>query len=224
MPADQAAGLRSRAWARAPRVVSLIDVPAATSLRIAQALRASAQKILLIDNLGRHKQVRNTQYLFGWQRQVAQQRLQTWPRDGVEVLHAPGARAGDAAIVRASGMYHAVLFDGYTLHSELPLATETQQVIVLDVCSDKLGLAYALLKTLQQRRLAWQLILTGEAAAAARLIEAAAHFLQPVCGELVYMNLATDAHLRAVAARISAADAGTRSLHNNTEEDCAQHG
>lgn len=224
MQADQAAGLRNRQPVHAPRVISLIDVPADIALRLAQALIASAQKLLLIDNLGRHKQVRNTHYLFGWQRQVAQQRLQTWPRDGVDILHAPGARAGDAAIVQASVAYQAVLFDGYTLQTEIALATQLQQTLVLHVHADTLADAYALIKTLQQLKLDWRVILIGDAATAERLIMAVAYFLPALSSQLEYVDLETDAHLRTLAARISAADIATRPLHNNTGEDCAQHG
>ena len=224
MQADQAAGLRSQPPARLPRVVSLIDVSAETSLRLAQALLAPSQRVVLIDSLGRHSRSRNTHHLFSWQQQVAQQRLQTWPRDGVEILHAPGAQAGDAAIVHASASYHAVLFDGYTLQADIALATQlAYQIVVLEVRADKRDAAYALMKTLAMRKLDWRVILLGDAALAARLLAARAHFLPEVVPTVEYNHLDSDAHLRAVAARISAADADMRPEQNNTEEYCAQH-
>lgn len=223
MPADQAAGLRNRQRHADARAVSLIDAPADVALRLAQALLATGHKVLLIDSFGRHTPTRNTHFLFGWQQQLAQQRLQTWAVAGVDVLHAPGAQAGDTAIMQASADYQTLIFDGYTLQSEMALAMHRQQLIVALAQADTLDRAYALIKTLHQRRLAWRVILIGEAVLANRLIAAVAHFLPAQSGRLEYMNLDADAHFRALAARISAADGDAPPFNNDTEEDCAQH-
>lgn len=224
MPADQAAGLRNRQRRADPRAITLIDTPADIALRLAQALIASGQKVLLIDSRGRHTATHNTHFLFGWQQQLAQQGLQTWPVAGVDVLHAPGAMAGDPAIMQASAHYHAVIFDGYKLQSEMAFAMHRQQLVVALAQADTLERAYALIKTLHQRQLTWRVKLIGEMVLAGRLIAAVAHFLPAQSGRLEHMNLDDDAHFRALAARISAADGDTPPFNNDTEEDFAQHG
>lgn len=227
MQADQAAGLRSkRGLSVVPRVVSLFGTPADFAPRLAQALMATDQKVLLVDSQGQHARSTRTQYIFGWQQQLAQHRLQTLWVNGVEVMHAPGAQAGDAMIVRAGSNYHALLFDGYALHTEIPLESGTRQIllIALDAHPDALSQAYALIKTLHQVQLDWQVILLGDAAHADRVMAAVGYFLPAQSGRVEYMNLAADAHLHALAAKISAADSGIRPFDNNTGEDCAQHG
>ena len=232
MQADQAAGLRSKKGASAvPRVVSLFGTPPDFAPRLAQALMAADRKVLLVDSQGQHARSTRTQFIFGWQQQLAQHRLQTLWVNEVEVMHAPGAQAGDTMIVRASGNYSALLFDGYALSSEIPLESRTQQVLLvaLDTHSDALTHAYALIKTLHQPQLNLRVILMGEAALANRLIAAAAYFLPAQAGWVEYSNLDADAHLHALAAKISAADSGIRPFDNNpfdnnTGEDCAQHG
>ena len=225
MQADQAAGLRSKQPRADARAITLIDTPADVALRLAQALIASEQKVLLIDSLGRHTQKHNTHFLFGWQQQLAQQRLQTWSVAGVEVLHAPGARAGDSVIVQASANYQVVLFDGCSLQRDVALAPHPQQLVVaLNAQADTLTHAYALIKTLHQHKFEWRVILLGEAMLADRLIAAVAYFLPAQTDWLEYVNLDTDAHFRALAARISAADGSKHPFENNTGENCAQHG
>ena len=226
MQADQAAGLRRKQIRHGRHVITLINTPADFAPRLAHALMARDQKVLLIDSLGQHARSTRTQFIFGWQQQLAQHRLQTLWANGVEVMHAPGAQAGEAMIVRASTSFHALLFDGYTLSSEIPLASGTRQtlIVVLDAHPDALTLAYALIKTLHQHQLDWPVILIGDAAASERIKAAVANFLPAQLGRIEYMNLDADAHLHALAAKILAADSGIRPFDNNTEEDCAQHG
>lgn len=227
MQADQAAGLRGKkGFGGEPRVVSLLGTPQDFAPRLAQALMAADQKVLLVDSQGQHARSTRTQFIFGWQQQLAQHRLQTLWVNGVEVMHAPGAQAGDAMIVRASGSYHALLFDGYALNTEIQLESGTRQMLVvaLDTHPDALTHAYALIKSLHQHQLDWQVMLLGEAALADRVIAAVAYFLPAQSGRVEYTILEADAHLRALAAKISAADLGIRPFDNNTGEDCAQHG
>ena len=225
MQADQAAGLRSRQRRADTRAMTLIDTPAQMSLRLAQALITSGQKVLLIDSLGRHHHARNTHFLFGWQQQLNQQRLQTWSVAGVDVLHAPGALAGDPAIVQASAQYHVVLFDGYKLDSDTALAPHPQQLLIaLDAQADTLAHTYALIKSLHQHKLDWQMILIGDAAPSERIKAAVANFLPAQSGRIEYMNLDNDAHFAALAARISAAAGHITPSENDTGEDYAQHG
>lgn len=224
--ADQAAGLRSKQPRRDLRVVSLIGTPADFAPRLAQALIARDQKTLLVDSLSRHARTYKTQFIFGWQQQLARQGLQVLSVNGVEVMHAPGAQGGDTAIVRAGANYHAVLFDGYALQSDLALESRTPQTLLvwLHAHSDTLEHAYALIKILHQHKLPWRVILMGDAALAERVMAAVAYFLPAQSGWLEYMNLEADAHLYALAAKISAAESGTRPFENNTGEEYAQHG
>lgn len=226
MQADQAAGLRSKQARHDLRAVSLIDTPADFAPRLAQALMARDQKVLLVDSLGRHARTGKTQFIFGWQQQLAQQGLQTLSVNGVEVMHAPGTQAGDTTIVRASANYQAVLFDGYLLQTDIALESRTPQILLvaLNAHSDTLPNAYALIKTLHQHKRDWRVVLIGEAVLAERVMAAVAYFLPAQSGWLEYMNLDADAHLHALAARISAAESGTRPFDNNTGEEYAQHG
>lgn len=226
MQADQAAGLRSKQLRCDLRVVSLIDTPADFAPRLAQALMARDQKVLLVDSLGRHARTSKTQFIFGWQQQVARQGLQTMWVHGVDVLHAPGAQAGDAAIVQASAAYDFVLFDGHTLQAELAFDTRTSQalIVALNARPDMLDPAYALIKTLHQSKLDWHVLLLGDSAPAERVMAAAAYFMPAQSARLERANIDADAHLHALAARISAAESGTRPFDNNTGGECAQHG
>ena len=225
MQADQAAGLR-RQQHHDPRGISLINTPADFAPRLAHALMVRDQKVLLVDSQGQHARSTRTQFIFGWQQQLAQHRLQTLWVNGVEVMHAPGAQAGDAMIVRASTNYHALLFDGHALSSEIPLESDTRQtlIVALHAHPDALNHAYTLIKTLHQYKLDWQVILIGDPASSERIKAAVAHFLPAQSGKVEYTNLEADAHLHALAAKILAADSGIRPFDNNTEEDCAQHG
>lgn len=226
MLADQAAGLRGKQRRHDLRVVSLINTPTDFASRLAQALMACHQKVLLVDSLGRHVRASKTHFLFGWQQQIAQQRLQTLSVEGVEVMHAPGASAGDTTIVRASAEYHAVVFDGYSLQTEIALDSRTPQMLLVALSAnpDSLEYAYALIKTLHQQKFDWRVLLIGEAALAERLIAATSYFLPAQTGLLEYVNLDADAHLHALAARISAAQWGASQLNSNTGGECAQHG
>ena len=223
---DQAAGLRSKQLAHHLCVISLIDTPIDFAPRLAQALMARDQKILLIDSLDRHTRASKTQFIFGWQQQLARQRLQTLSVEGVEVMHAPGAQAGDTTIVRASADYHAVVFDGYLLQTEIALDSSTPQILLVALSAhpDTLANVYALIKTMHQHKLNWQVLLIGDAALAERVMAAVAYFLPAQCGSLEYVNLDADAHLHALAARISAAEWGASQLNTNTGGECAQHG
>lgn len=226
MLADQAAGLRCRPPRHDLRVISLINTPTDFAPRLAQALIACHQKVLLVDSLGRHVRASKTHFLFGWQQQLAQQRLQTLSVEGVEVMHATGAPAGDTTIVRASAEYHAVVFDGYPLQTEIALDSRTPQILLvaLSMHPDSLEHAYALIKTLHQQKLDWRVILICEAALAERVIDATSYFLSAQTGLLEYVNLDADAHLHALAAKISAAQWGASQLNTNTGGECAQHG
>lgn len=226
MQADQAAGLRSQQLRHDLRVISLIDTLPDFAPRLAQSLMARDQKVLLVDSLGRHARTSKTQFIFGWQQQLAQQRLQTLSVNGVEVMHAPAAQAGDTMIVRASANYHAVIFDACELQTHIALESRTPQtlLVALNAHPGTLANTYALIKTLHQHTLDWQVILFGEAALAQRVMSAVTYFMPAQSGWLEYMNLDADAHLHALAARISAAEWGASQLNTNTGGECAQHG
>jgi len=224
--ADQAAGLRSKPLRAGARVISLWDTPFGFALRLAQALMANQQKVLLVDSLGRHARARNTHFIFGWQEQVARQALQTISIDGFDVLHAPGALAGDTNIVQAGAAYDVVLFDGYTLQADLALESRTSQTLLLALSAhpDVLADTYALIKTLHQNKCDWRVILLGESALAERVMAATTYFMPTRSVWLESANIETDAHLAALAARISAAEWGASQFYTNTGGECAQHG
>ena len=226
MLADQAAGLRSRSRRHDLRVISLMNTSTDFAPRLAQALMTCHQKVLLVDSLGRHLRASKTHFLFGWQQQLARQRLQTLSVEGVEVMHATGAPAGDTTIVRASAKYHAVMFDGYPLQTEIALDTRTPQILLVALSAhpDSLKYAYALIKTLHQQKLDWRVLLIGEAAFAERIIAATSYFLPAQTGLLEYVDLGADAHLHALAAKISAAQWSASQLNTNTGRECVQHG
>ena len=226
--ADQAAGLRSKSARRGlPQVVSLLSTPLDWAVYLAQALQALHHKILLVDSAGRHALASKTQFIFGWEQQVARQRLQTIEINGIDVLHAPGAHAGDAAILQTGADYDYVLFDGQTLQPDtLNLDPRTPQTLVvgLNAHPDALCNTYALIKTLRQNKLDWRVMLLGEPALGERLVSATDHFMQGGSPRLELVNIEADAHLVALAARISAAGMGTSQFYTNTGGECAQHG
>lgn len=225
--ADQAAGLRSKGARQGPKVISLLSLPPDWAARLAQALQALNHKILLVDSAGRHTLASKTQFIFGWEQQVARQRLQTITMNGIDVLHAPGAYAGDAAIVQTGVGYDYVLFDGQTLQPEtLNLDPSTPQtlVVALNAHPDALCNTYALIKTLHQNKLAWRVMLLGESSLGERLVSATDYFMQGASPCLERVNIEADAHLAALAARISAAGIGTSPFYTNTGGECAQHG
>lgn len=224
--ADQAAGLRSKPLRAGGRVISLWDTPFGFAVRLAQALMANQQKVLLVDSVGRHARARNTHFIFGWQEQVARQALQTISIDGVDVLHAPGAQAGETDIVQAGAAYDVVLFDGYTLRADLALESRTPQtlLVALSAHPDVLADTYALIKTLPQNNRDWRVMLLGEFALAERVMAATTYFMPTRSAWLESANIETDAHLAALAARISAADLGIGPFDNNTGKEYAQHG
>ena len=228
MQADQAAGLRSKSAPRGvPQVVSLLSTPLDWAVHLAQAFQALHHKVLLVDSTGRHSHASKTQFIFGWEQQVARQRLQTIAMKGIDVLHAPGACAGDAAIVQTGAAYDYVLFDGQILQPDtLNLDPRTPQtlVVALNAHPDALCNTYALIKTLHQNQLAWRVMLLGEPALGEQIISAAAYFMQAVSPRLERVNIEADAHLVALAARISAAGMGASRFYNNTGGECAQHG
>ena len=226
MQADQAAGLRRQQHRQDLRVISLINTPADFARRLAHALMAREPKVLLVDSLDRHARNSKTQFIFGWQQQLAQQGLHTRWVNGVEVMHAPGAQAGYTMIVRACANHHAVIFDACALQTEIALDSRTPQtlLVALNAHPDTLTHAYALIKTLHQHKLDWRVILIGEATLAERIKAAVTYFLPAQSGMIEYRNLDADAHLHALAARISAAESSIRPFDNNTGEECAQHG
>ncbi len=225
--ADQAAGLRSKRARQGPKVISLLSLPPDWAARLAQALQALNHKILLVDSAGRHTLASKTQFIFGWEQQVARQRLQTITMNGIDVLHAPGACAGDAAIVQTGADYDYVLFDGQTLQPDtLNLDPRTPQtlVVALNAHPDALCNTYALIKTLHQNKLVWHVMLLGESTPGEQIISAAAYFMQEVSPSLELVNIEADAHLVALAARISAAEMGASQFYTNIGGECAQHG
>ena len=228
MQADQAAGLRSKPLRARVQTVSLFATQPGFALRLAHALQARHGRVLLIDSAGCHALAAKTQSIFAWEQQVARQRLQTISIQGVDVLHAPDVLGGEAAIVQAGAAYDYVLFDGHHLQSErVALDPRTSQTFIVEVSAQPEATcnAYALLKTLYQHKLDGRVFLWGDPAGCERVISATHFFLQAHLGLWEVLSGEGDAHLAALAAKISAAEISTnRLLDKNTGGECAQYG
>lgn len=226
MQADQAAGLRNKHSRGGVRVLSLFETPPSVAPQLARALQARHHRVLLVDSLGRHARASRTQSIFGWEQQAARQRLQTITVDGVDVLHAPGAQAGDMAITQAAADYDYVLFDGATLQADAAIDARTPQTlfVALSTLPDRISRTYALIKTLHENRLDWRVLLLGESTVAERLVSATDYFLRAHSKCLEQVNIEADAHLTALAAKISAAEIGTSRFYNNAGGEGLQHG
>ncbi len=223
--ADQAAGLRNHIPRRAVRVVTLFTLQHHLAGRLARALQNAANRVLLIAGAARSVHALRTQSIFGWEQQVARQCLQPISVEGIPTLNAPGAQAGDTALIQASADYHYVLFDlAYPEAEALALDPRTQQTLIVDVNPQPEALCkvYALLKTLHQHNLNWRVILCGEPASCARIV-ATTHYFMPAQSQwLEVASLEADAHLTALAARISAAEVSTgRCFNKNIVGECA---
>ncbi len=227
MQADQAAGLRSKHSRPRPQVVSLFSVQASLATRLARALQTPSCRVLLIDHAGRHSLATKTQSIFGWEQQVARLRLQTISVDGIDILHAPGAQAGDAAIVQAGKDYDYVLFDGQNVQpGTVALDHRTKQMLIIEVSAlpDAVCNVYALLKTLHENKLKWRVILWGDPALCERVVSALHYFKRASSGLVEIVDVEADAHLTSLAARISAAEKGASPFHPNIGGESAQHG
>lgn len=227
MQADQAAGLRHQKSRRNAQVVSVFSFQSGWAPRLAQGLEAHGSRVLLVDTTGRQAAASKTQSIFGWQAQVAHQYLQPVTVAGIDTLHAPGASVGDAAIVRAGVGRDCVLFDGGRMPTEtLRLDAVLAQTFVVEVgaAPELLCNTYGFIKTLYLNQLDTRVILCGEAALCERVISATHHFMHARPAWLEWINLAEDAHLTALAAKISAAEIGTSRFYNNAGGEGLQHG
>lgn len=226
MQADQAAGLRNHPTRRAVRVITVFTAQCDLAARLARALQNSATRVLLIAGAARSVQGLKTQSIFGWEQQVARQCLQPISVEGIATLNAPSSQAGDAALIQACADYQYVLFDSaYPEADALALDPLTQQTLIVDVNPlqpEVLCKVYALLKTLHQHNLNWRVILCGEAPLCDRIIAATHHFIPAQSSWLEVASLEADAHLAALAARISAAEVSTVWCFNkNIGGECA---
>lgn len=224
MRVDQAAGLRAKRIQAAPAVASVFGAPPAWILHLAQGFLALQLRVLLVDSQARHARGTNTQFIFSWQNQLAQHRLQTLCVEGLEIMPAPGAQAGDPAIVALCKPYHVCIFDGYELAAAVPLAGDEQQVLIVTVDARTIVDAYALIKTLHLHRLDLPVILLGDLGVTARVIDAVNCFLPTYSGVIEHWKAEAAPHLQALAAKILALGRVNRPLDNNIGEDCAQHG
>ena len=227
MQADQASGLRGKYLRRVAQVVSLFAVQPTLAARLARAIQARGPRLLLIDTTGRHALASKTQSIFGWEQQVARQRILPVSVDGIDWFQAPGAQAGDAALAQANPDYDYVLFDADSVPpGTLALDLHTAQTLLVEMIAapEALCNAYALIKTLHANPLHVRVILCGEASVCERVISATQHFLQARPAWLGTACIEGDAHLAALAARISAAEITTSQFYNNTGGEFAQHG
>lgn len=226
MQADQAAGLRRNPAKRSAQVVSVFSAQSDWATRLAKGLQTHGSRVLLVDTTGRHAPPK-TQSIFGWEAQVARQCLQPVSVAGIDWLHAPGAAAGDAAIVQASAGRDYVLFDGGRMQSKtLMLDASVAQTLVVEVSDtpEVLCNVYAFVKTLYLNKRDTRVILCGQAGLCERVISATHQFLRVRPAWLEMAPLEADAHLTALAAKISATEIGTSRFYNNAGGEGLQHG
>ena len=100
------------------------------------------------------------------------------------------------------------------------------QTFVVEVSDapETLSNAYAFVKTLYLNKRDTRVILCGQASLCERVIAATHHFLCARPTWLETTKLEADAHLTALAAKISAAEIGTSRFYNNIGGAGSQHG
>lgn len=227
MSADQAAGLRRNQVRRDAQVITLWSGHAAVAQRLARAIQLCGRRVLLVDTTGRHAMAGQAQSIFSWQQQIARKQVQPVCANGIDLLHAPDAQAGEAGIVQASSGYDTVLFDAGLIQSGLlALDSNTLQTMIVqtDAHSETACNAYALIKTLADHNLAWPVFLVGEATQCERIVSAAKTFLSLKSDLPKWTALDEDAHFAALAAKISAEEADASRLYKDMGAIHKQHG
>lgn len=225
MPADQAAGLRRCRVRRSARITSVFAAHPNSALRLADTLKAGGARVLLIDTEG--SGAHQAQSIFGWRQQIARQCLQTISMQGVEVLNAPGAQAGEASIVAAGGAYDHIVFDMRNKPSgTLELDTAIQQTLIVEVHAqtERVCHVYSLLKTLSQTQPERCVILWGAPASCERLVAACAQFMGSRIGVPEVVAGWGDTQMDALAAKITATQTGDDRFYNDTGGVCTQYG
>ena len=226
MQADQAAGLRGKSTTPCTQVVSIFSDQFSLATGLAQILQRIGRKVLLVDIEARHSLASKTPSIFTWQQQAARNCLQPVSVAGLAMLDAPGALAGDAAIMRANKIYDCVLFEAQAMRPEIALDRSTPQTLIVDVSPEDTDAchAYALVKTLREHRLNYRVVLCGDVLRCERVLQATHHFMPGLAGPVEVVRGEGDALLTALAAKISAAEIATSRFHNNTGGKFAQHG
>ena len=185
------------------------------------------RKILLIDMEARHSRASKTPSIFTWQQQAARNCLQPVAVAGLAMLDAPGALAGDAAIMHVDKDYVCILFEAQAVRpGALALDGHTPQTLIINVGheADAVYNPYALLKTLHENKLDYPVILCGDVLGCECILQATRHFMRASSGAVEVVTGEGDALFTALAARISAAEIATSRFYNNTGGKFAQHG
>ncbi|MEQ1591812.1 MAG: hypothetical protein ABL892_05425 [Thiobacillaceae bacterium] len=227
MLADQAAGLRRSAVRRDTQVITILSGQAAIAQRLARAIQLRGRRVLLVDTTGRHAMAGQAQSIFGWQQQVARKQVQPVCVNGIDLLRAPGAPAGDAGIVQASNGCDTVLFDSVPIQSDvLALASRPAQTLIVQVDADTDAIcnAYALIKSLAENNLDWPVFLVGKATQCERIISAVKTFLSLQPSLPKWAALEEDAHFAALAAKITADETDVSRLYKDMGAIHKQHG
>ena len=186
--------------------------------RVSDTLLGTGLRVLRV--VCRSASARQVRSLFDWRQQLVRGAPHCVRGDGDDLFHAPGARGGEAQIVAALRDYDVLVFDcDAATDSTVALDAATPQSVILQVGAQTMATAYAVFKTLARTLPACPVYLAGEAAACARVLAAARHFLPDAAkaAPLVQMD---DVHLAALAARILNEACGIDRTNNNTG---AQH-
>lgn len=210
MPVDQAAGLRRQRQAQSPTCISCFFSQAASTQLLMRALEGLGKRVLLVDTAGSQLAASRTQSLFDWRQQLQRGQLQGLPLPHGEGLFAPGAEAGDPAIIQAATTYDCVLFDAGRITHSVALALGQAQMLLLQVedMPPSLGLSYALLKALHATGNPSTILLCGSPSARTRVMSAVRHFLGAAMARRIWAAEDEDEHFIALAARIAAEETG----------------
>lgn len=175
MPADQAAGLRRQQSPRPLHLVYCVNEAASAAPGLARALRTQGLRPLVIDTRDRLFGETSAQTLFDWREQLAREQLLALPLAGVSGWYAPGLRPDVPGLAQATRHFDVLVLDCVAADLVHPPGN-ARECAWLTVAAHTMQPVYALLKTRAATGVL-PAVLTGDAAACARVQAACEHFL-----------------------------------------------
>jgi len=226
---DQAAGLRRRsARAQIACVYCFFDT-AEWMASLAKNLHDAGQTSLLIDRRGRLFGAAQTRSLFDWKQQFGRGELHTLPLQYGQGWYAPGVRADDPALREMARAYDYLVFDEDPIGADLILMPDAHQTFLVEIRASKPSMlrAFTLLKALSHHAGGrGKLVLLGDLAACAQVLNAANRFLPCDFAQAISCAAHIDAVFSTLAVRMPGEETSreTRFKTENDESMALKHG
>ncbi|HQT70134.1 MAG TPA: hypothetical protein PLE48_06905 [Thiobacillus sp.] len=184
-------------------------------------LHDAGQTSLLIDRRGRLFGGAQTRSLFGWKQQLDLGELHTLPLQHGQGWYAPGVRADDPALHDMARTYDSLVFDEDPSGADLILMPDAHQTFLIEIRASKPSMlrAFTLLKALSHHAGGrGKLVLLGDQAACAQVLDAANHFLPCDFARAISCAAHIDAVFSALAVRMPGEET-SREARFKTEND-----